>query len=314
MDRGALGWYFSTMARRPQRSAVRLVRFHRTKYGRELLVDAAFLRDLPNFDFSDRPYALDFHDILLVTRGRGSFELDARVYRVAPGVVLFTRPGEVRRFRVAGLDGACLFFSADFLAEAFADPRFLQRFACFRRDRPSAALRLGRAERRDFLALFKRMTAEIASLPADVSHALRAQLYEMLVALDRFYVARHGAPPRAEPEGTVERFRALLEAQFARRQRVADYARQLGLTPGHLSLLCRRQLGQGAGACVRQRLRQEAQRLLLFTDLSATEVGYRLGFEDPAYFARFFKREAGVAPGRYRAARRAEEARYHRAR
>jgi len=313
MDGTASGWYFSTMPRAGRlATSVRTVPFHRTKYGRELLLDAAFLHDLPAFDFSDRPYALDFHDILLVTRGRGTLALDGRSYAAAPGVVLFTRPGEVRRFRVKGLDGACLFFSADFLAEAFADPRFLQRFACFRPDRPSAALPLHAGQQRSFLALFRRMTAEVASLRHDAPHALRAQLYEMLVSLDRWYVARHGAPAQLAAEGAVQRFRRLVDRDFARQHRLGHYARQLGLTPGHLSALCRRALGRSAGTCLRERVRLEAQRLLLYTDLSAAEVGYRLGFEDPAYFARFFRREAGEAPARYRLARRADEARYHR--
>ena len=45
---------------------------------------------------------------------------------------------------------------------------------------------------------------------------------------------------------------------------------------------------------------QEARRLLIFTAASINEIGYRLGFNDPAYFSRFFTRETGTTPGRYR--------------
>src|SRR5687768_88711 len=97
MDAAPAGWYFSTVRRVP---------FDRTKYGRELLVDAGYVRRLPGFIFSDQAYALDFHDMLLVTRGRGTFTLDGRRHAVAPGTLVFTRPGEVRRLAVPGLDGA----------------------------------------------------------------------------------------------------------------------------------------------------------------------------------------------------------------
>ena len=50
---------------------------------------------------------------------------------------------------------------------------------------------------------------------------------------------------------------------------------------------------------------QEARRLLIFTTASINEIGYQLGFNDPAYFSRFFTREAGMTPGRYRADKRA---------
>jgi AraC-like DNA-binding protein len=293
MDGALAGWYFST---------VRRVHFDRTKYGRELLVDAGYLRRLPGFIFLDQPYTLDFHDLVLVTRGRGTFTLDGRTHRVAPGTLVFTRPGEVRRFAVPGLDGACLFFAEEFVAEAFADARFLDRFACFRAGRPSPVLALTAARRRRFLAMFRPMQREIALLPDDVSDALRAKVYDLLVTVDRWYVARWGAPP-APAGDVVWRFIRMVERDFAQEHRVAAYARRLGVSPGHLSALCRRELGRNAGRCVRARLALEARRLLAHTGLTAAEVGHRLGFDDPAYFARFFRREAGEPPSAYRGRR-----------
>jgi AraC-like DNA-binding protein len=301
MDAPGAVWYFSTMAAARRSTRVRTVPFHRTKYARELLVDAGFLRRLPNFDFSDRPYALDFYDILLVTRGRGSFLLDDRTIAVAPGTLHFTRPGEVRRLSVPNLDGACLFFAEEFVAAAFADPRFLDRFACFRPGRPGASLALRPARRRAFLAAFRAMEREIAALRRDATDALRAKLYEILVLVDRWYAERWGSAEAPAATGPVQRFRGLLEAQLATEHRVAAYARAVGLTPGHLSTLCRREIGRSAGACVRDRLALEAKRLLLHTDLTAAQVADHLGFGDPAYFARFFRREVGAPPSAWRA-------------
>jgi AraC family transcriptional regulator, transcriptional activator of pobA len=297
MDGSRVCWYFSTMRTCARRPPVRRVEFHRTKYGRELLFDAALLARLPQFDFSDRPQVLTFHEVTLVTRGRGSIEIDGVACCVRPGLLLFTRPGDLRRFRVHGLDGPCFFFRAEFVREAFADPRFLDRFPFFGRDRAAAALLLTPGETRSFLDIFARMEAEMRSLTRDAPAALRALLYEMLVRLDRFYSARHGAPHRdAGSSATVDRFLALVERDFAQRRRLQDYAADLGLSPGHLSALCRATLGTSAGAVVRGRLALEARRLLVYGGRGAAEVGYALGFEDPAYFARFVKRETGRAP------------------
>lgn len=297
MDGSWARWYFSTMGRKRVVLPVHRVEFHRTKYGRELLFDAGFLRQLPGFDFSDRPQMLTFHDVTLVTRGRGVVEIDGVAHRLRPGTLLFSRPGDVRRFRALGLDGACFFFQAEFVREAFADPRFLDRFRFFGPDRESAVLRLTPSERRSFLVAFRRMQTEMRSLARDAAEALRAQLYEMLVRLDRFYSARHRERSHAGPSSVVvDRFLALVERDFARRRRLRDYAAALGLSPGHLSALCRTALGTSAGAVVRGRLALEARRLLVYSGQGAAEVGYALGFEDPAYFARFVKRETGRAP------------------
>ena len=94
----------------------------------------------------------------------------------------------------------------------------------------------------------------------------------------------------------MDRFLDLVERDFARGRRLGDYASALRLTPGHLSALCRASLGKSAGACVRDRLALEARRLLRYSGQGAAEVGYALGFDDPAYFARFVKRETGHSP------------------
>jgi len=303
MDGTTPDWYFLTMGRRPRPGqwTPHAVEFHRTKYGRELLIDAAFVRAMPTFLEVPDPHVLRFYDILLVTQGKGTFRLDAERCRVGPGVVLFTRPGELRAWEVTGLDGACLFFTEEFVAEALADVRFLDQLACFREGRPSAALELTPAERRVFLARFRAMQREIRALRDDVTHALRAVLYELLVLLNRWYGERHGKASATPPNATLESFQRLVARDHARRHRVADYACELGVSPGHLNALCRGGLRRSASHVVRQRLTLEAKRLLAHSDLTAAQVAFRLGFEDPAYFARFFRREAGVPPTAFRA-------------
>jgi AraC family transcriptional activator of pobA len=299
--------YFSTMPSRRTgggtRPAPPSIAFNRTKYGRELLVDAAMVPELPGFDRTERPHRLDFFDILLVTRGRGEFRLDQRVERVAPGVVLFSRPGEVRQWRVPALDGAVLFFAPGFLTDAFSDPRFLDQFACFHPKRPSAAVRLTAKERGTFRARFAEMGPEIRTAPGDGAHALRALTYELLVLLDRAYVRAHGAPPGAGRDQLVDRFRTLVEQRFARAHRVTDYAQALGVTARYLNDRCRAAHEGRAKDIVQQRLALESRRLLLYTDLPVLRIGAGLGFPDPAYFARFFRRETGLSPSEYRASR-----------
>jgi AraC-like DNA-binding protein len=219
---------------------------------------------------------------------------------VSPGTVLFSRPGEVRQWAVPRLDGACLFFTEEFLATAFRDPRFLEQFPYFREGRRSAALHLGPGERRQFRQRFALMQKEIAALRADASHALRAVLYELLVLLGRWYGAAHGAAPATSPPGLVERFRGLVEREFAERHRVSEYAAALGVSPGHLGAMCRRQHIRSPRAWIHGRLALEAKRLLRSSDLTVAEVADHLGFVDPAYFARFFRREAGCPPGAFR--------------
>ena len=68
---------------------------------------------------------------------------------------------------------------------------------------------------------------------------------------------------------------------------------------------CRLIAGAPPLRLIQDRQLLEAKRALLYTNMTVGEAAYYLGFEDPAYFSRFFTRGAGEAPRRYRARRAA---------
>ena len=102
------------------------------------------------------------------------------------------------------------------------------------------------------------------------------------------------------------RFRHLVEEHYQEHWDIAEYAQALTMTLPTLNRLCRQFSGKGALDLIQDRLLLAARRHLIYTDASVEAIAYGLGFQDPAYFSRFFKRRAGVAPGQFRLAREAE--------
>jgi AraC-like DNA-binding protein len=276
-----------------------MIDFHRTKYGPEILVDTAWVHEIPTF-LHPSPHALSFYDILLVTSGRGWFWLDSHRYPVRPGAVLFTSPGEVRRWQVRDLDGICLFFPALFLEEFFRDALFLHRLPFFHVPEGTASLQLAPSRARSLRARLLAMRKELRALRPDSAHLLRARLYEALITIAREYSRLHVSSPPRTPHPVVLRYREMVESNAARQHQVSHYAGQLALTPGHLNALCKRHLGRTAKAIIEDRLSVEARRSLLYSDHSIEQIGYDLGFKDPSYFARFFRRTSGKAPSAFR--------------
>ena len=74
----------------------------------------------------------------------------------------------------------------------------------------------------------------------------------------------------------------------------------LQITAGHLSDVIKRQSGKTAIEHIHERIVMEAKRQLLHAGLSVKEIAYALGFDDAAYFNRFFKRITSVTPVVYR--------------
>lgn len=270
--------------------------FARCKYGRELLVDAGWIHEYPTFILRDEPHQLSFHEILLITAGRGRVWIESAEHHVYPGTVLFTAPGQVRRWRATGVDGVCVYFRREFFSEWFQDPLFVERLGLF-----GGAGMLGRRlPPREATWLRRRlddMLGELRHLRSDSSDLLRAVLYEILVRLNRLVGGDRAHLPSVR---LVLRFRALLEQHLHHTHRVTDYARRLGVTPGHLNDLSQRHLGQSAGGVIRARVVAEARRRLLHSSETIAAVAEALGFADPAYFSRFFRRETGVSPASFR--------------
>lgn len=95
-------------------------------------------------------------------------------------------------------------------------------------------------------------------------------------------------------------FRAMVERQFLSERRMAVYVAALKCSHVRLNRACMRFAGLSAKGVILDRLADEARRQLIFTTASATQVGYALGFAEPSYFVRFFRRHTGTTPGMFR--------------
>jgi len=113
-------------------SEIQNYHFLSRKYGMELLVDIGRIETLKNFILDDTPHQLSFYEIAFIEKGSGNCKLDENTMIVEPGTVMFTSPGQVRRWHIIQpLRGYVLFFEKDFLNLFFTDALFLYRFQYF---------------------------------------------------------------------------------------------------------------------------------------------------------------------------------------
>ncbi|MGK5078746.1 helix-turn-helix domain-containing protein [Janthinobacterium sp. HLX7-2] len=78
------------------------------------------------------------------------------------------------------------------------------------------------------------------------------------------------------------------------------YAQCIGITATHLNPIARGHAGKSALELIHERVLLEAKRNLAYTSMTINVLSYALGFAEPAYFARFFKRHTGVTPKDFR--------------
>ena len=77
---------------------------------------------------------------------------------------------------------------------------------------------------------------------------------------------------------------------------VEEYASALGMSSGQLRRICQEVLEMSPLQIINSRLIHIAQRDLAYSSLSVQQIAYVLGFQDAAYFSRFFRKFTGLTP------------------
>lgn len=98
----------------------------------------------------------------------------------------------------------------------------------------------------------------------------------------------------------VRQYHILVEQHFREKHRVADYAEMLFKSPKTLSNLFHKSGDISPLKVINERIILEAKRLLFYSDKNAEEIGYELGFSEPAHFSKFFKNLVGTPPSTFR--------------
>ncbi|HWJ87193.1 MAG TPA: helix-turn-helix domain-containing protein [Pelagibacterium sp.] len=107
--------------------------------------------------------------------------------------------------------------------------------------------------------------------------------------------------PQPAPRAIVANFLRLVDQRMRSHWTVADYASYLGVTTDRLNSAVQRATGRSPLAIIHARLHTEARQMLETSGMHIAQIASVLGFEDPAYFSRFFKRLNSKSPRQYRA-------------
>ncbi|GAA3001954.1 helix-turn-helix domain-containing protein [Actinokineospora diospyrosa] len=246
--------------------------------------------EIGSFTRARFPHRHDFYEILYLTGGGGVHVVDFEPYDIEPHSVYVLAPGQVHFWKDTELIvGRVLIFAEEFL--------LVHPGGLLPAPGGSPLLRLT-GDQVDLVAgILDDIDHEYRTRQPGYATMLQAHLHILLVQIQRL---RQAHPTVAASSSIVWRFTRLVTKHVLTERSVAAYAEHVGVTPGHLTDLVRAAMGTTPGAVIRAALALEAKRLLAQTELTIAQIAHRLTFEDPSYFGRFFKREAGTSPGDFR--------------
>lgn len=247
------------------------------------------------------PHRHTFYEIAHVTHGSGAHVVDLHPWKLAPPQLFFITPGQAHHWeRVSGPDGDVVLFDEAFLLAHPEDRELLRRLG----ERPPRPLDVRTAARVG--AVLGQMREEYREQRPGMLSALQAHLHILLILATRVPAASRRVPL---PESSTAGRAAALSGEFVRLlarpgaaagHSVRTCAAALGVSVGRLSAAVRESTGRTPGQLIRDAQVLEAKRLLAGTTLTVGRVAREVGFADPAYFCRFFRRETGTSPGEFR--------------
>lgn len=241
--------------------------------------------------------------------GGGTYRADEVTVEVRAGLLCWVPAGVVHGFTVeAGSEALVLSISEDFARHQLGEMLGLGSGGLAGQ---KLVVQLGQDSFEWMALIFGRMEHEYTnggftqfSAIGALARLAMAQALQSGRAADD---ARHVAP--GSEASLVARFLSAIEQRLGQRPNVDALASELGTTPYLLNGACRYCLGHRASDAIRLRHIQEAKRLLMFTALSINQIGSRVGFDDPAHFARTFRAVTGQTPKAWRSERIRKETR-----
>lgn len=239
------------------------------------------------------PKKIACYEIIWVKKGQGSLAVDLQEYSLEDDSIYCLAPGQLRVLNpVSNLQGYYISLSAEFLyvADSQLNFSFLNRHYTGSKSLP--VIQPDKEMQSEIEMIVQKMMKEMANY-----FVLRTEILKGLLKVFMIYLFRKFEVKEMVQDNDTElvrKFIVLIKKHFTTLKMVADYAKELCVTPNYLNKLVKQMTGFPASHHIQQQIILEAKRQAIYSGLSMKEVSYLLGFDNYAHFSKFFKNNTGM--------------------
>lgn len=271
--------------------------------------DGLHIDHLPEFfDYDTRdnslPHIHTFYEIIWFQEDGGTHTVDFQTYDIKANELLFLSPGQVHHFDgKTRHKGISMKFCTDFLKEENDEESLFIKYSLFNTfdSEPFCSIDPTTAQKLSILI------QQIEEEKGQNNAFAHMDMLRALVKMFLIQVKRHGSAPKPRADKDIKaanrlfvNFRQMLEQQYRSIHTVGEYASMLNVSTKTLCNSITNCSGQTPLNFINDRIILEAKRMLKYTDMMVKEISYYLGFDDPSYFVKLFKRVTGHLPSEFR--------------
>ncbi len=240
-------------------------------------------------------FSHSYFEIIWITRGSGIYRVDMQQFNIQANQFFCVRPGEIHLIEAGeNLEGYVVSFTRSFLGMNDTDLDLVHAGGVYHLFERCKAVQARNENIADMALIMERLLKEYKNLDLFRLELLRRYFKIFLIYLSRQFEENNVPGMYSRSVGLVQKFMDLLNTNFKEMKMVADYARQLAVTPNYLNESVKKTTGYPASHHIRQRIALEAKRQAAYSDVCMKEIAYHLGFSDSAHFSKFFKNTTGM--------------------
>jgi AraC family transcriptional regulator, transcriptional activator of pobA len=245
---------------------------------------------------ADKPHRHNYYTIIWPFSATGKHIIDFREYPILKDNIFFVSPWQVHQvIPDPHPTGYVILFTPEFLEKNSIRNDFISNLKLFRDSDETPPLPVD-----------EKMAARLKVFVDNMRTAFdsQADMYlETAGAYLKLFLIECNGHCSLYPDSNLQKievsknlvmnFKELVEKHHRKWHQVKNYAEALNVTPNYLNEVIKSSLNLPAKELIQSRLILEAKRLSLFTGKSNKEIGFDLGFDDPAHFSKFFKSNTG---------------------
>ncbi|MBW1295021.1 helix-turn-helix domain-containing protein [Aquimarina litoralis] len=275
---------------------------------KETFADKSLMRDfyLPqtheNLRVPTEPYRSELFGFSLFYKGESNLIADLKEYEVTAPSLIMMSPSVIRQWTMKSSKISCytFFFKESFLLEHLGNNSIFQKFLFFKQD----ATHVLQISEEDYTILRPAFDDLLHVNKSNTIHKREIIRYGIITLLFKIANIYNQATEELSIRKdsfvtTVEKFKSLINANFIEERSVQFYADQMHITAKHLSKVVKNKTGHSPSFWINKAIILEAKALLQNSSLSISDVAYKLQFDDPSNFSKYFKRNTNHSPKSY---------------
>lgn len=266
---------------------------------------SSFERLLTLYPILKTDHTHDFYSLLFFKSGEGTIKINNNSFSVRPNTACLISPCQIHSFEGASnMEGTIIFFHQDFYVEEFSFLRLLNLFSCTTKLTGgicNPCLDLAEKDFNRVGSIVNSIDSEYENFTPSNNSAtiIRSLLNIMLLRLTEWNNSRSEIIIDSDTV-LINELSRLVDTYYIKEHNVGFYTAAFNISEKHLNDLCQRHFNSGLKKILKERLMQEARKLLLSSELSVSEISYKLNFEDNSYFSKVFKQETRLTPKKFR--------------